>query len=114
MEGPSIYEPVGVWPQQTSFSSMSTIAISPSVLPPVIRGTCQCGVLATCHDDVTYIVHSFLQDDVLSKAEVSGGGVLCVDMVEVCYVWTWWRCVMCGHDGGVLCVDMVEVCYVWT
>ena len=43
-----------------------------------------------------------------------GGGVLRVDMVEVCYVWTWWRCVMCGHGGGVLCVDMVEVCYVWT
>ena len=42
------------------------------------------------------------------------GGVLCVDMVEVCYVWTWWRCVMCGHGGGVLYVDMVEVCYVWT
>ena len=46
-----------------------------------------------------------------------GGGVLCVDMMEVCYVWTWWRCVMCGHGGGVLCghgggvlcVDMVEV-----
>ena len=88
MEGLSIYEPEGVWPQQTSFSSMSTIAISPSVLPPVTRGTCQCGVLATCHGDVTYIVHSSLQDDVLSKAEVSGGVVLCVDMVEVCYVWT--------------------------
>ena len=38
-----------------------------------------------------------------------GGGVLCVDMMEVCYVWTWWRCVMCGHDGGVLCVDIVTM-----
>ena len=40
-----------------------------------------------------------------------GRSVLCVLVVEVCYVCWWWKCVMCAGGRSVLCVQVVEVCY---